>query len=98
MSRLRCRNVVLHSSICNGETNGIRDHYQGFGGTWDGQGPEAAACDHRANEHSGRRGRDETKSAATTSMIGLDTNILIRFLTQDDPVQAAKATEILEPV
>lgn len=29
-------------------------------------------------------------------MIGLDTNILIRYLTQDDPVQAAKATEILE--
>lgn len=29
-------------------------------------------------------------------MIGLDTNILIRYLTQDDRVQAAKATEILE--
>jgi len=29
-------------------------------------------------------------------MIGLDTNILIRFLTQDDPAQAAKATGILE--
>ena len=29
-------------------------------------------------------------------MIGLDTNILIRHLTQDDPVQSAKATEILE--
>jgi predicted nucleic-acid-binding protein len=29
-------------------------------------------------------------------MIGLDTNILIRYLTQDDPAQAAKATEILE--
>jgi predicted nucleic-acid-binding protein len=29
-------------------------------------------------------------------MIGLDTNILIRYLTQDDPVQAATATEILE--
>jgi predicted nucleic-acid-binding protein len=29
-------------------------------------------------------------------MIGLDTNILIRYLTQDDPVQAAKANEILE--
>ena len=29
-------------------------------------------------------------------MIGLDTNILIRYLTQDDPVQSAKATEILE--
>ena len=29
-------------------------------------------------------------------MIGLDTNILIRYLTQDDPVQAAKAREILE--
>ena len=29
-------------------------------------------------------------------MIGLDTNILIRYLTLDDPVQSAKATEILE--
>jgi len=29
-------------------------------------------------------------------MIGLGTNILIRYLTRDDPVQAAKATEILE--
>ena len=29
-------------------------------------------------------------------MIGLDTNILIRYLTQDDPVQSAKATAILE--
>ena len=29
-------------------------------------------------------------------MIGLDTNILIRYLTQDDPVQSRKATEILE--
>jgi predicted nucleic-acid-binding protein len=29
-------------------------------------------------------------------MMGLDTNVLIRYLTQDDPAQAAKATEILE--
>jgi predicted nucleic-acid-binding protein len=29
-------------------------------------------------------------------MIGLDTNVLIRYLTQDDPVQSAKATEIIE--
>jgi predicted nucleic-acid-binding protein len=29
-------------------------------------------------------------------MIGLDTNILIRYLTQDDPVESLKATEILE--
>jgi len=29
-------------------------------------------------------------------MIGLDTNILIRYLTQDDRAQSAKATEILE--
>jgi predicted nucleic-acid-binding protein len=29
-------------------------------------------------------------------MIGLDTNILVRYLTQDDPVQSAKATEIFE--
>jgi predicted nucleic-acid-binding protein len=29
-------------------------------------------------------------------MIGLDTNILVRYLTHDDPVQSAKATEIFE--
>src|ERR1700737_4955333 len=29
-------------------------------------------------------------------MIGLDTNILIRFLTQDDPIQSPRATEIIE--
>jgi predicted nucleic-acid-binding protein len=29
-------------------------------------------------------------------MIGLDTNILVRYLTQDDPIQSAKAEEILE--
>jgi len=29
-------------------------------------------------------------------MIGLDTTILIRYLTQDDPIQSAQATEIFE--
>jgi predicted nucleic-acid-binding protein len=29
-------------------------------------------------------------------MIGLDTNVLIRYLTHDDPIQSAKATEIIE--
>jgi len=29
-------------------------------------------------------------------MIGLDTNILVRYLTGDDPIQSAKAREILE--
>jgi predicted nucleic-acid-binding protein len=29
-------------------------------------------------------------------VIGLDTNILIRYLTQDDPVQSPKASEIIE--
>ena len=29
-------------------------------------------------------------------MIGLDTNILIRYLAQDDPVQSSKAREIIE--
>jgi len=28
-------------------------------------------------------------------MIGLDTNILLRYLVQDDPVQSARATEII---
>jgi len=29
-------------------------------------------------------------------MTGLDTNILVRYLTQDDPVQSARATQIIE--
>jgi predicted nucleic-acid-binding protein len=29
-------------------------------------------------------------------MIGLDTNIIVRYLTQDDPVQSLKATQIIE--
>jgi len=29
-------------------------------------------------------------------MKGIDTNILIRYLTQDDPIQSPKATEIIE--
>lgn len=29
-------------------------------------------------------------------MIGLDTNIVVRYLTQDDPVQSRRATEIFE--
>ena len=29
-------------------------------------------------------------------MIGLDTNVLVRYLTQDDPVQARKVTRIIE--
>jgi predicted nucleic-acid-binding protein len=29
-------------------------------------------------------------------MIGLDTNILVRYLAQDDPVQSPKATDLIE--
>ncbi len=29
-------------------------------------------------------------------MIGLDTNVLVRFITQDDPVQSPKASELIE--
>jgi len=29
-------------------------------------------------------------------MIGLDTNIIVRYLAQDDPVQSPRATEIIE--
>ena len=29
-------------------------------------------------------------------MIGLDTNVLVRYVAQDDPVQSPKATEIIE--
>ena len=29
-------------------------------------------------------------------MIGLDTNVLVRYVTQDDPVQSAKASDLFE--
>ena len=29
-------------------------------------------------------------------MKGLDTNVVVRYLTQDDPVQAQKATQVIE--
>jgi predicted nucleic-acid-binding protein len=29
-------------------------------------------------------------------MIGLDTNVLVRYLTQDDPLQSRKATDLIE--
>jgi predicted nucleic-acid-binding protein len=29
-------------------------------------------------------------------MIGLDTNVLVRYVTQDDPVQSAKAAQLIE--
>ena len=29
-------------------------------------------------------------------MIGLDTNVIVRYLAQDDPAQSARATEIIE--
>jgi predicted nucleic-acid-binding protein len=29
-------------------------------------------------------------------MIGVDTNLLVRYLTQDDPVQSSKAREVIE--
>lgn len=29
-------------------------------------------------------------------MIGLDTNVLVRYLTQDDPIQSPKATDLIE--
>lgn len=29
-------------------------------------------------------------------MIGLDTNVLVRYVTQDDPVQSAKASHLIE--
>jgi predicted nucleic-acid-binding protein len=31
-------------------------------------------------------------------MIGLDTNVIVRYLTQDDPTQSVKATELIEQV
>jgi predicted nucleic-acid-binding protein len=29
-------------------------------------------------------------------VIGLDTNVIVRYLTQDEPVQSARATQLIE--
>jgi predicted nucleic-acid-binding protein len=42
----------------------------------------------------GRRGRGHVPPQS--AMIGLDANVLIRYLAQDDPVQSARATQIIE--
>ena len=36
------------------------------------------------------------RGTRSTSLIGLDTNILVRYLTQDDPIQSPRAREIIE--
>ena len=36
------------------------------------------------------------RATRSTSLIGLDTNILVRYLTQDDPIQSPRAREIIE--
>ena len=36
------------------------------------------------------------RATRSTSLIGLDTNILVRYLTQDDPIQSPRASEIIE--
>ena len=43
-----------------------------------------------------RRRCPRRRAARKASMIGLDTNILVRYFAQDDPVQSHKATEIIE--
>src|SRR5258708_2716072 len=63
-------------------------------GVW--SGPASAAGNHRSNDQRGRGRGVRRFSACKAPMIGLDTNILIRYLTQDDPVQSPKATEVIE--
>ena len=36
------------------------------------------------------------RAAPQAPMIGLDSNILVRYLAQDDPLQSRKATELIE--
>ena len=40
--------------------------------------------------------QDRSTCRERSVLIGLDTNILVRYLTQDDPDQAAQATRIVE--
>src|SRR5262249_43746342 len=63
--------------------------------------PRHAASDrtgeHRRDGRGGRRGRRRHFGAARrTRVIGLDTNVLVRYLAQDDPVQSPQATEFIE--
>src|SRR5262249_15163786 len=61
----------------------------------DRQSP-ATSRDDRRDERSHGRGCEWPEVARSTTMIGLDTNILVRYLAQDDPIQSPQATEIIE--
>src|SRR5208282_5979441 len=60
--------------------------------TWNAQG--AAAVGHGRRDARGCGFRCQRGCCAPqAAMIGLDTNVLVRYLTQDDAVQSRKATE-----
>src|SRR6476661_8023736 len=40
--------------------------------------------------------RGMIKPQPQAAMIGLDTNVLVRYLTQDDPIQSRRATDLIE--
>ena len=58
--------------------------------------PRQPPGDDRGHERGYRRGRRGRIAAPQAAMIGLDTNVLVRYLTQDDPSQARLATELIE--
>ena len=57
----------------------------------------AAKARHDRGDERGRsRWRHRSRAAPKAAMIGLDTNVLVRYLAQDDPVQSAKATTLVD--
>ncbi len=56
----------------------------------------AAAGDDRGNGGGRNQRRHRIRAPSKAPMIGLDTNVLVRYLAQDDPAQSARATEIIE--
>jgi len=53
------------------------------------------ACEPRGDGRSDCR-RGSRRIRSTPDVIGLDTNVLVRYIVQDDPVQSARATEFVE--
>jgi AbrB family looped-hinge helix DNA binding protein len=75
----------------NGELRARRAGNHGAGPGRPAAAAGAAAGDGRADERSCRADGGRTESARS-AMIGIDTNILVRLLTYDDPAQAEAAS------
>jgi len=59
------------------------------------QAPPAAGID-RGDGRGRCDRRSRSTDASKASMIGVDTNVLVRYMAQDDPIQSKMATDLIE--